>query len=54
MTSCERLKTSTKKTPKPVLSVVLRAGEVAPFNGILVGDEDFKILLKAATRGCER
>lgn len=45
-------KKSTKTVERPTLSKTMRAGDIAPFNGILLGDEDFKILLRAATKDC--
>lgn len=48
--SCSRLSQSTKKTPGQVLSVSLKTGDIAPFNGVLVESEMFKILIKATTK----
>lgn len=52
--SCGALKKEIKTEPTRPLSAVLKAGEPAPFTGILVEAEHFSELMIAATRMCEQ
>jgi len=51
--SCGTSKTNTIKTPEPIHSISLKAGDPAPFNGTLIDGEMFKVLLKAVTKECK-
>lgn len=50
MTSCGVLSKNPKTEQKPILNQYLKKGDPAPFNGQLVDNDTFKVLLKEASR----